>query len=49
MRGVLKLALITVTLLAIAGIGWRRRGQLERRVADEALMTWDDEGGSIAH
>ena len=48
MRGVLKLALITVTLLAI-GIGWRRRGRLERRVADEALMTWDDEGGSIAH
>jgi hypothetical protein len=48
MRGALKLALITMTLLAIAGIGRRRRGQLERRVADEALMTWDDEGGSVA-
>lgn len=42
-----KLALYALALVAVADVSRYRRRQHERSARKEALMTWEDEGGSV--
>jgi hypothetical protein len=42
-----KLALCTLAMVALVDIARYRRRELNRRARKEALMTWEDEGGSL--
>jgi hypothetical protein len=47
MRMIAKLAMYALGLLAIVNVARSRRRQLDRNAGKEALMTWEDEGGSV--
>jgi hypothetical protein len=46
-RIVTKLALYALALVAIVDVTRYRRRQLDRGAGKGALMTWEDEGGSV--
>ncbi len=47
MRMIAKLAMYALGFLAIVNVARHRRRQLDRHAGKEALMTWEDEGGSV--
>lgn len=47
MAKLLKVAIVAASLLALARLAGKRRRQLDRKSGEDALMTWDDEGGSV--
>ena len=42
-----KFALYALAVVAVVDIARYRRRELNRRARKEALMTWEDEGGSL--
>ena len=47
MRMLTRLALYALALAAVVDVARYRRRQLERTARKEALMTWEDEGGTL--
>lgn len=47
MAKLLKVAIVAASLLALVKLAAKRGRQLDRKTAQDALMTWDDEGGSV--
>ncbi len=46
-RMLAKVALYTLALVALVDMARYRRRQLNHQTRKEALMTWEDEGGSL--